>query len=503
MANKSAVSPSAGIASLVFCIAIFMVGYTVYLMQTHQHLDAQASALSPSWYHIKPTFMKKLVVEGGFIGTLSAVLLEAFNGLIYASGGFGLYYLCFRTESRTGPSTQSVSKKQAPLRNGENSSEIIGSDLMVMLPKYRLPATQEERGGAVDKNPYRQVFYRIARRMPKVAEGVEMTPHRALYVAVYAMLDAHADVPASIGTHHADATLRDHSLAVSQKVLSFFKEQKISEPLAAVAGLAHDLDKLLAYAKKGDGWAKNVNATHHNKYSAFIVSTQPEFRNLPPEDQNTLLIALRYYHDPANLPVGASRRIEMLIRALRYCDGYSIQQEKAAGVESVAAEGLELLDTALLNTISELNINCYISQEEHAGGWTTPALEYVLIPMSTMLEKIGKHLTVDLVRKLQLDHETRIFSHPAARLIGSRLANMHLLMGSYKNFTSEAGLYDCRIGNTRFKAVLMIEKRALASLLPGLEEKWGTAPYRIRITSSTEDHTVQGESDVEEKEKEA
>lgn len=503
MANQPKISTSTGLTALLFCLSALLLGYTSYLMHSNQALDVQAMALSPSWYYINPVFIEAVIVRGGFWGTLCAVVLNSFNAVLWAALSFAGCYLLFGHLFRPSNKSVSSSERQKPLANGESKAEILGSELMVMLPTYNNDGAEVERGGAIDLNPYRQVFYRIAKKVPAVAPGTHMNAYRKLYLAIYSMLNAHQNVPASVGGHHADTDLFEHSLAVSKKVQAFYTDKGKSEPLASVAGLAHDLDKLLAYKLKGDTWVKNVNATHHNKFAAYIVSTQIEFRELPEDDQNVLLLALRYYHDPENLPIGATHRVEYLIRALRSADGFAIQAEKAAGIESIEDESLTIIDSALIATIKELNINGYLSSDEHAGGWTSPALEYVLIPMSTVIEKLGKHLTVELVRKLQLDHETRTFRHPAARLLRDRLSQMNLLMTSYKNFVTESGLFNCRIGNTRFSAVLMLEKRTLSPLLPGLLEKWDNSPYRIRILGGTEDNTVQGDSDVDETNKEA
>lgn len=499
MASKPSVSKNTGIMSLLFVISLSVLAYTFYLEQTNQALDVQAGALTPSFLFLNPGFVKKIIVAGNFAGTLAAVLINVVNALLYASFAFVAYYLALRNdeEPATNPTENpknTVNKTDA----GENTAEIKGSEIMVMLPKYKNFSTGEMMGGAIDRNPYRQVFYRIQKKLMQAGEGVELSPINRLYIAIYSMLEAHLDVPASVGTHHADASLRDHSLAVSKLVVQHYRDQGKQEPLAAVAGLAHDLDKLLGYQKKGDTWGKNVNATHHNKFAAYIVSTQPEFHELTENDRNTLLLALRYYHDPLDLPLGANGRIEDLIRALRVSDGYSIKDEKAAGVISAATDeaSIEVIDKALLATLSELNINAYLNNNEHAGGWTAPVLEYVLTPLSTVLESIGKHLTPKLVRQLQLDHETRTFNHPAAVLIRERLTHMSLLMTSYKNLKSETGMYECRIGIHRFSAILMLEKTKLEALIPGSLEKWGKAPYGIRITAATVDKSKQEENDV-------
>ena len=497
MATKPSVQKNTGLFAVFFCVTAVLLGYTYYLIQTNQHLDVQAIALAPNWYQLKPHWAKKIVAEGGYVGTLSAVLLIMFQGLLYCGGAFVAAYFGLKFLEDKPALDDAMIDPEAKRRKGVNSAEIHGSVLQISLPEYPGAKKGKMLGGSIDTNPYKQDFYRIEQAHLSIREGVVLTTHKKLYMAIYAMLKAHPDVPASIGGHHADAPLFEHSLSVAKKMQAYFAEQGKTEPLAAIAGLAHDMDKLLAYKKSGDTWGKNKSATHHNKFAAYIVSTQPEFHELPEDERSALVLSLRYYHDPDDLPIGASNRTEALMQALRICDGLVIKEEKVAGVASVTDEQLESIEKALLDTISELNINCYLSKSEHAGGWTTPALEYVITPMSTVLELMGRHLPSELNKKLQLDHETRTFTHPAAKLVCRRLEKMGLLMTTYKSFSSEMGLYNCRIGTAGFKAVLMLQKSVLEQLTPGLQAKWGEPSYRVRITGALDDMSVQGASDVD------
>lgn len=497
MATKPSVKQNTGLFSVAFCVIALVLGYTYYLMQTGKQLDVQAVALASSWYQVKPQWAKEIVSEGGYAGTLMAVIVIMFQGLLYCGAAYLAGYFGFRAldSKQSTPAKAAPTAKEAP--SGVNSAEIRGSELMVMLPKYPGPNKGQMLGGAIDKAPYKQDFYRIDLVSVKTKEGAELTVYRQLTLALYGMLKAHPDVPASIGGHHADASLFEHSVTVAKKMQAFFTDQGKTEPLAYIAGLAHDMDKLLAYKKSGDKWVKNGNATHHSKYSAYVVSTQAAYHLLPEDERNSLVLALRYYHDPDNLPIGASNRTESLIKALRFCDGYAIQEEKVAGIESLNDDNMDAVEKALVNTIRELNINNYMGTSGYAGGWTTPALDYVLSPMSTVLEMLGKHLPAELTRKLQLDHGTRTFAHPASKVVCERLNKLGLLMTSYKNYSSENGLYDTRVGGTRFRSVLMLQKSVLDELAPGLIEKWGTPAYGIRITGATKDITVQEESDVD------
>ncbi|MCH0726273.1 hypothetical protein K9U74_34110, partial [Pseudomonas aeruginosa] len=148
----------------------------------------------------------------------------------------------------------------------EYECSIPGSTMMILLRNNKDPRTGEEIGGVTDLNPYNQRFFRCNRKQVALSREPS-TPIEHLELAVHELLAAHPTVPASVGAHHADATLREHSLAIAKEVLSYLKRQNVQEPLAYLAGLSHDLDKLLAYAEKAPGqWVKNKDATHHNTY---------------------------------------------------------------------------------------------------------------------------------------------------------------------------------------------------------------------------------------------
>ena len=87
MATKPTVKQNTGIFASVVIGVSLVLGYTYYLIQTKQHLDVQAMALASSWVQIKPLWAKQIVSEGGYAGTLCALLLIMFQGILYAEIG--------------------------------------------------------------------------------------------------------------------------------------------------------------------------------------------------------------------------------------------------------------------------------------------------------------------------------------------------------------------------------------------------------------------------------
>ncbi|EMZ43664.1 hypothetical protein LT17_06290 [Pseudomonas aeruginosa] len=367
--------------------------------------------------------------------------------------------------------------------------------MMILLRNNKDPRTGEEIGGVTDLNPYNQRFFRCNRKQVALSREPS-TPIEHLELAVHELLAAHPTVPASVGAHHADATLREHSLAIAKEVLSYLKRQNVQEPLAYLAGLSHDLDKLLAYAEKAPGqWVKNKDATHHNTYSAYIVRQMPEFAKLQPEDQNVLTLALRYYHHPAMLPVSSGPRVEKLVQALRHADGFVIRAEKQDGIRAAkeSSQTEELIREAILKFVGEANINKFRATGE-AEGWTKDAMEFVIIPMSRILESIGSHLPLELSRQLQMGVDTRTFTHPAIPVMLETLEGMGLLLHSYNHHDSPSGLFDVKIGVINFNACVLLDKETLQELLPGVVDRWGMANYKIQVRRPTRDGGAEEES---------
>lgn len=497
--SLSTVKPSSGIFALVTLMALTTIGYSYYLMATNQHLDYQAAALAPTWYMSQPEAIMRMISEGGFTGTLMAVLVKTANTMILGVIAFTLVYGVGLGRKDKRDAEASVQQQRPSEVSGEYDCKIQGSEMVITIPDSKDYKTGLTIKGVYDTSPYRESFFRCNRTSLELKRPAA-TQLEQLYVALYSMLAAHPDVPASVGAHHADTSLFEHSLSISKAVVKYMHDRDWDEPTAKVAGLAHDMDKLLAYTKKGKDWVKNRNCTHHNSYSAFVVANQPEFlkreddENLPEswklgdDDRTTLVLALRYYHHPEMLPNDASQRVERLVQALRHVDGQVIAAEKKSGIEQAkeAEDTYSLLHAALLETIRDLNINAYLGTGR-AGGWTKDAVEFVIIPMSTILEFIPPHLPTQLSRQLQVTVETKSYHHPAIPILLQSLDQMGLLMYQYKEMTSDKGLFDVRIGVQTFTACVLLDKTPLAEMLPTVVTKWGMTHYGLKIRKPTLD----------------
>jgi len=278
MASKpSRVTSSSGLIALLSVLMAVIAGYSFYLLETHQALDFQAHMLSPSPFMVKPGIVVELISSGGFVGTFVAVAVHAMHKILIVAIAFTLvmYGVGYWKKRREVQVQEQAAVSE--LKEQIFKAEIPGSQMLLSLNDNYDPLTGERILGIVDNEPYSQRFFRIdAKRLTLKRQPA--TPFEHLQQEILEILAAHDDVPASIGNHHADASLAEHSKDVAKKVKSVMHRIGKVDPLTTLVGLAHDLDKLVAYKKAGSSWVKNSKATHHNTYSAYIVRNLPKLQ---------------------------------------------------------------------------------------------------------------------------------------------------------------------------------------------------------------------------------
>lgn len=500
MSTQSAAPVRSALLPLVVLLVLTILGYAWFLVQVGEELNYQAKALVPAWYMYKPFIVTRVIAEGGYIGTLAAVLSNVVHALIFCSIAYSAAALllgrAYKARNQSTSVEHSLQPEARELAAGVYDCDIPGSSLMVVIPDSSDPATNQVISGVKDTSPFAQVYLRCDRK-PVVTSRPPTTPIEKLQVAVLELLKAHRSVPADISHHHADASLADHSIAISNKLVEHMSTKGWHEPLARLVGLAHDLDKLLAYQEKAPGvWIKRKDATHHNHYSAYLVQQQPEFAELDEDDRYTLSIVLRYYHHPSMVPKNASDRIEHLISALRVVDGQVIQAEKAAGIVNAQAgsETQQTVISALEKFLAAADINGHRGGQ-NAAGWTKEAFEYVIIPMSGLIERVGEFLPPQLARQLQLNVDSRNFNHPAVPVFRDALLEMRLLMTTVKAVETPTGMYDVRVGIKDWKACVLLDKDRIAEMLPVTVPKWGATQHgAIRIKGPSLDKKDPGHS---------
>lgn len=174
------------------------------------------------------------------------------------------------------------------------------------------------------------------------------------------LLKAHHRVPASPFPrgHEGDAGgLLRHSLHVGSEMFRRVGEDETSGSStreALVAGLAHDLGKILVFQEKG------VVGGIHDNLSAFVLRWSPAFvKEFDEQTRDKILAAVGHHHVPDNLPMNDPWRnardlLTLLVKVDRSCalqeyrrkqdDETNTNHEAAGGNESIIAL-LEKMET--------------------------------------------------------------------------------------------------------------------------------------------------------------
>jgi hypothetical protein len=273
-------------------------------------------------------------------------------------------------------------------------------------------------------------------------------------------------------------------LSVTNELIKAARKEGFSDPLLKVIGLAHDIEKILAYKKKDGKW--KLDATHYHQLGVAVIKSIPSYGFLEESDRVTINRVLRFSHSPEKLPVGSTERQRKLIELLRKADQSQTKKEKASSpgnISIIASEDDNLRD-AIFGMIPELNINESI-RTGRADGWTLRAHTYVIVIEENLRALLKEKGDADLLSFLNLNIPfSRDGSHPATKAIAETLSREGLLLMKHENITSDSGLFDVRNGSIPFKGVFLLSKEAIKRRYPEIIEKWGSSKYRVVIQAS-------------------
>ena len=341
------------------------------------------------------------------------------------------------------------------------------------------PAKQGEKIPPV-LNPVPSVYMRLNRMTPPGLTGMEPPDtYAAVETALIEVLFAHKNYPASLDGHHASTSLYEHSISVGKELKSRSNDRSFKN-IAAIVGLAHDLDKLFAYKEEKGTWKKTNE--FHRQYTARIFTSIEEVSKLADDEVRTITRVLRYYHSPDELPLDSSEMQRELIELLRKVDMLTTSSEQATALEPDAdvRYNAEILG-AFKEAVLQIDINQYRGGR-HPDGWTSPSLDYVAIPEATLRQAISLHLSDEFKRETQLMTKGRdCDKNPGASLVRDELFDQGFLFDEYKEHVTSNKLFTVKAGTILFHAVYLFRRDKLEELAPGILEKWGSTKYRTRV----------------------
>jgi hypothetical protein len=468
------------ISALVYLATVINAGYVAYLYVTEQNLAFNQRVLEIA-YLFKPAFLLEAIGTGGVIATILGSITISVHYLAIGAGAvltaFVITKFLFSRASAVSDSTKNTSPNTL---DGGGYLVSNSEQVRVVLSVYvKDPDHKEGVSKTILTNVFPQAYIRLDRA--SVAFNRPPTsPTEKLERALWQILAKHKEWPADPNGHHAQTSLYDHSRKVMEKMM----ETTNGHPLARVIGLAHDIGKIIAYQKDHKLNLWKIRTKQHDALSAHIVRMLPEFREIPPDQQNTVDVVLAYSHKPDKAPKRRTTHQELsLLRHLRLVDGLATAEDKEQIGDLVAnTDAMNEIKEGLRRLIPRLNINS-VRPDGYADGWTTDILDYIAIKEASLRESLDGYLNPKLTIALGLKMDTP--HHPATQVIRTALNEMGYLIERYAGHLPSRGMFSAKVGKVTFHNIFLLKRQSLEQEAPDVVSTWGNCKFQIKISHSS------------------
>lgn len=309
----------------------------------------------------------------------------------------------------------------------------------------------------------------------QAAELGFLSPFVEKIIAAFA---ASSDQPASLSDHlNVPGGLIEHTARTVEAMVRIAEAHPEEEKkVCYLMALCHDIGKLFAYRKEGDQWIDRK--LPHDRISSLIVAGFPEFyTELTPTHREALFLALRYYHNPEELPTAAPPLAYTLLESMHKADAASHEAEQQLGRQQV--EGVKpYLWEAFLSALSKINVNRY--KGGYPEGFTAGEIVFVL--EHALRERTLDQLPQELQQRLPIRRPIGKL-HPAWPVLVEMLKEKKVLIEEVeKKKANPSALFNITASGTAYKCVVALSLEALTGLVPEVVERWRLCPpYEIRI----------------------
>jgi hypothetical protein len=466
--------------------ALFTLVIWLLLITAFQYFGGIGSSvgnrlLSYSWFIVPPSIHEH-IQQGGFFGLMWLMLLASAYWVLIAAAacastyGVSRLFVFWKQEKKGHPQElerQPVLKGTARFLGVQSDEARIVIRPMVGGPEFR------------DVFPAGELCLSMA------SLNVNRPPKTALESFEYGLMQvlvAHKDWTSDPDGHHANVGLMEHSENVARKM----EDLVPNDPLARPLGLAHDLGKILAYAKRKDDHGKEYwekKTIIQDRLSAQLVRMLPQFRELPELERNTINIVLTYTHSPGKLPrKSTSVRARTLLEKLREADGLTSAQDRQKAQDNAGKEGV-ILDIlrVIPDAIAALNINQALHPGANADGWTLMALDYVAVQEQQLREGLRGLVSESTAAAISLNAENYATPvHPAAVAIREALERMGLVMKEFNGTAPEEALFSIRVFKHTFNGIFLLNRERLGQVLGNERlERWGDSKYELKVLGAS------------------
>ena len=298
---------------------------------------------------------------------------------------------------------------------------------------------------------------------------------------ILACFAASPDHPASLADHlNVPGGLIEHTARTIEIMATLAQDRPEDERrLCLVMALAHDLGKLLAYEQSDGGWIDR--RLPHDRISGLMIASLPGFyAELLPAHREALLCALRYYHNPEEIPTSAPPIGSVLFELMHKADAIAHNQEMTLGRQQVEGVKPHLWE-AFCAAVPELNIN------RHRGGYPEgfTSGEIVFVLEHALRERTLDRLPTPLKEKLPIRRPLGKL-HPAWPLLVEVLRENGVLAEAVQGRkANQSALFNINASKVTYKCVAALSLPALEALAPDAVRSWTRCqPYEVKLTGA-------------------
>ncbi len=307
----------------------------------------------------------------------------------------------------------------------------------------------------------------------------EMGLLSALTEKIISSFASSPDHPASLHDHlNLPGGLMEHTIRTMTIMARIVEGQPEDERrLSLLMALCHDSGKLFAYSKVENRWVDRKLL--HDRLSALMAASLPElYAELSPLHREALILALRFYHNPEDLPTSAPPLSHTLMERMHRADTIANEQENE--LSRAEAERVKPnLWEAFCAAIPKLNIN------RHLGGYPEgfTAGEVVFVLEHALREKTLDQLPEDLQKMLPIQRPSGRL-HPAWPLLVEVLKEKGALIGEVSGRKANlSALFNITASGTAYKCVVSLSLDVLTHLAPEEVSRWRQCPpYEVKLS---------------------
>lgn len=486
--------------SFAFIIAVLWVCYGVYLYQTNGTSQYIVDTIGSFGVVYVPDFVLNLIGSKGWIQVGSTFAVHAIYAIAWA---YLLYWLA--------PKLMNLILKP--------KSEIkpIQDERKIDPPKTtaRMKLLSPSGNGWSDSDPFPVLGHYFGHAPIKLKRDPQ-NAIETLSRSLLSVLVAHKEWPACIKGHHADTSLYEHSLSVVKKLNELAVDKGIADPLLQTIGLAHDIEKIVAYRFKNERWVRV--ASHYHHVGSQLLSDLEGYGELDEGDKRALLWVIKYSHSPEDIPINATDRELMLLDLLRKADGLATAEEQRfisvkvakskmaisektdqtetddgsnnsimavnnsteGEINGIRLDDIEAVASVLYSIIENLDINRHRGGMQNEG-WYLDGKPYFFVTNTMLLDRLTEVLPQPVCRRYQIGVNNKRGNHPALELVTQALTLSKLVVTNADGMEYPDGICTLKSGNFKFANTRIMPVSTMKTYKPSLIRSWGSTEYPITI----------------------